>query len=741
MAPCSPRLNRMLKNNAGYDLKQLFIGSEGTLGVVTRAELRLVSRTRSQETLLASLPSFDALVELLGRLDSGLGGQLAAFEALWGNYYDYNTAPPAQNSAPLARGAPFYAIAETLGGDPEHDRARLESVLGEALDDGRGHRRHHREFGNGAARHLEHPRGRLAGEEHRAAAHFRREPADREHEGLRAARFATPCAAFAGRNRCFVFGHMADGNLHIVIAAGDDAATRAKIEDMVYRPLAAHRRFGVRRTRHRPREARLSTAVAYRGGDLHHAPAQAGARSQGHPQSRQGVRMSAARASQSSRKREVTVAATAVRLRLGRRREHRHRRSGWCAQAAKQGAQIILIQELFETPYFCIEQDSRHLRVRDHAWPTTAPSSISRRSRASSDVVLPISFFEKANNSFFNSIAILDADGTQSRRVPQGAHPEWSRLPGEELLQPRRHRLQGVGHEVRAHRRRHLLGPVVSGVRARDGAHGRGAAVLSDGHRQRAAAGAAGEFARSLAAHAAGPCGRESHAGHRLEPHRHRARTAGSGRLYIRFYGSSFIADSTGAKVAEAGEEGEAVLTAKFDLAANEELRNNWFVFRDRRPDLYGALTTYDGGTHGRASPKNWPRSMHCSRTPTSITTGRSTSPSSGCWCANSTIADGERELRIGFTETDVDRTAASTSTNSARGGSAAERPQGLRRVGSWIRRLFQTPVDRRIDSRCICRCVASAAHKARVPVPRAVVYTIEGMALLGEVALKPDDR
>ena len=87
-------LNRMLKNNAGYDLKQLFIGSEGTLGVVTRAELRLVSRTRSQETLLASLPTFDALVDLLDRLDSGLGGQLAAFEALWGNYYDFNTAPP-----------------------------------------------------------------------------------------------------------------------------------------------------------------------------------------------------------------------------------------------------------------------------------------------------------------------------------------------------------------------------------------------------------------------------------------------------------------------------------------------------------------------------------------------------------------------------------------------------------------------------------------------------------------------
>ena len=67
--------------------------------------------------------------------------------------------------------------------------------------------------------------------------------------------------------------------------------------------------------------------------------------------------------------------------------------------------------------------------------------------------------------------------------------------------------------------------------------------------------------------------------------------------LYIRFYGSSFIADATGAKVAEAGEDADAVLTATFDLAALDAQRNNWFVFRDRRPELYGALTTFDGRT------------------------------------------------------------------------------------------------------------------------------------------------
>jgi N-carbamoylputrescine amidase len=65
--------------------------------------------------------------------------------------------------------------------------------------------------------------------------------------------------------------------------------------------------------------------------------------------------------------------------------------------------------------------------------------------------------------------------------------------------------------------------------------------------------------------------------------------------LYIRFYGSSFIADSLGAKIAEAQEEGDAVLIASFDLEALAQLRNNWFVFRDRRPDLYGNLVSLDG--------------------------------------------------------------------------------------------------------------------------------------------------
>jgi len=231
-------LNRMLKNNAGYDLKQLFIGSEGTLGVVTRAELRLVSRARSEETLLAAVPSFDALVELLGRMDSGMGGQLAAFEALWGNYYDYNTAPPAANIPPLDRGAPFYAIAETLGGDPESDRARLEAVLADALDAGV----------------VTDVTIANSDTERRAIWAIREDVWQVRNigplltfdvslpiENMKnyASEVCESVRAFAGENRIFFFGHMADGNLHIVVAAGDDSATRAKVENIVYRPLQA----------------------------------------------------------------------------------------------------------------------------------------------------------------------------------------------------------------------------------------------------------------------------------------------------------------------------------------------------------------------------------------------------------------------------------------------------------------------------------------------------------------------
>ncbi|HWM67481.1 MAG TPA: FAD-binding oxidoreductase, partial [Steroidobacteraceae bacterium] len=129
-------LNRMLKNNAGYDLKQLFIGSEGTLGIVTRADLRLASRPVSACSAFVACRDFAAMTELLAMLDARLGGQLSAFEALWPQFYELTTTAPALSSPVLPYGHGVYALIEALGADPEADQDRFERVLSDAMESG-----------------------------------------------------------------------------------------------------------------------------------------------------------------------------------------------------------------------------------------------------------------------------------------------------------------------------------------------------------------------------------------------------------------------------------------------------------------------------------------------------------------------------------------------------------------------------------------------------------------------------
>ena len=130
-------------------------------------------------------------------------------------------------------------------------------------------------------------------------------------------------------------------------------------------------------------------------------------------------------------------------------------------QAAKQGAQIILIQELFETPYFCIEQDSRHLRIATSVADNRAINHFAKIAREL-NVVLPISFFEKANNSFFNSIAILDADGANLGVYRKAHIPNGPGYQEKNYFSPGDTGFKVWDTKLRAHRRRHLLGPVVS---------------------------------------------------------------------------------------------------------------------------------------------------------------------------------------------------------------------------------------------------------------------------------------
>ena len=230
-------LNRMLKNNAGYDLKQLFIGSEGTLGIVTRADLRLVPKPRSQGTALVACPDFNSVVRLLATMDARLGGQLSAFEVMWPEFYQVTTTPPALNVAVLPQGLGIYVLIESLGADPQSDTERLEAALGAAMEAG---------LVVDAAiaksdlerRAMWAPREdvfqtRRLGPNHNFDVSMAIGDMPAYLDTLRGA--LAKCVPAA---QLFVFGHVADGNLHVIVAAGEaHEATFEAVERCVYEPL------------------------------------------------------------------------------------------------------------------------------------------------------------------------------------------------------------------------------------------------------------------------------------------------------------------------------------------------------------------------------------------------------------------------------------------------------------------------------------------------------------------------
>jgi FAD/FMN-containing dehydrogenase len=128
-------LNRVVKNNAGYDLKHLFIGSEGTLGIVTRAVLKLFPIPKSQCVAFCASDSFDSVIELLHFAKAKLGASLSAFEVMWQSYYDRVQAARPNLKLPLTGDYPYYVLIETSGGDEELDSRLLEGALEIALED------------------------------------------------------------------------------------------------------------------------------------------------------------------------------------------------------------------------------------------------------------------------------------------------------------------------------------------------------------------------------------------------------------------------------------------------------------------------------------------------------------------------------------------------------------------------------------------------------------------------------
>ena len=231
-------MNHMIKNNAGYDLKQLFIGTEGTLGVVTRAVLRLREKPRSQETLLAAATDFSQVLELLKLMDTRLGGTLSAFEVLWNNFYRLVTTPPANQTPPLPQNHPYYVLIEAMGGDGEADAARLQTAFADAHDAGL--------VVDAVLATSEAQRKSIWAVRDDVAQLNQHDPLFIFDVSLRASDMERYVAevnrrldAKFGSYFNYTFGHIADGNLHFGTSAGDSSDAYDDVKQAVYEPLAA----------------------------------------------------------------------------------------------------------------------------------------------------------------------------------------------------------------------------------------------------------------------------------------------------------------------------------------------------------------------------------------------------------------------------------------------------------------------------------------------------------------------
>ncbi len=128
-------LRKVIKNNSGYDLRQLFIGAEGTLGIITGVVLRLFPKPKSTCIGICAVDDYPAVLDLLRRARSGFGSLLSAFEVMWPDFYQLGTVALGRKP-PLEIGHGAYVLIETLGTDPQADQARYEAVIGEAIEAG-----------------------------------------------------------------------------------------------------------------------------------------------------------------------------------------------------------------------------------------------------------------------------------------------------------------------------------------------------------------------------------------------------------------------------------------------------------------------------------------------------------------------------------------------------------------------------------------------------------------------------
>ena len=285
---------------------------------------------------------------------------------------------------------------------------------------------------------------------------------------------------------------------------------------------------------------------------------------------------------------QVTVAATQMHC-TWNIADNVERAESLVHEAADSGAQIVLLQELFETPYFCIDEQHKHF---DLAYALEEQPTIQRMQKIAKErqLVLPVSYFEKAGLTHYNSIAIIDADGSIAGHYRKSHIPEFPLYqekfyfsPGDTGFQVSNTRYGCIGVAIcwdqwfpEAARAMVLQGAEILLYPTAIGSEQHDDDLDSKEHWQMVMQGHAA--ANIVPVIASNRIGEER-----------------SNELSMQFYGSSFIADHTGSKLKESDRHSQAILTHSFDLDEIREYRRDWGVFRDRRPDLYKPLLTLDG--------------------------------------------------------------------------------------------------------------------------------------------------
>lgn len=232
-------LNKIIKNNTGYDIKHLFIGAEGTLGVVTRLVLKLSPLPASQDMAFVGVNSFSQVTDFLNYIDRGLGGTLSAFEVLWKDYYNLVTKPPAEGKPPLNPDYNYFILLEAMGGEQAVDHERFVGILGEALEEGI--------IEDAVIANSQSDRDAMWAIRDDVAQVMQNWPVSTFDVSVSLDKMESYVEELTATlnekwsdNTCMIFGHLGDGNLHVIVGVGDGSAeTKIKIEEAVYSGLVS----------------------------------------------------------------------------------------------------------------------------------------------------------------------------------------------------------------------------------------------------------------------------------------------------------------------------------------------------------------------------------------------------------------------------------------------------------------------------------------------------------------------